>query len=272
MKKAIIFSLLALFATTTYAFSQDLQFIECSLKPIPHSAVHHGGQKKAPHQKSSETASTNWSGYAAETKFNRPEEGSVTYVSGTWTVPVLSPTLTDAYSSIWVGIDGYTSNSVEQLGTEHDWSNGVQSNYAWFEMYPQDAYEITGFPVDIGDVMRASVTYNGNNKFTLSISNLTQNVYTTIPSKYTKVAGTKRTSAEWIVEAPFAGEVLPLADFGTVYFTDCLATINGVKGGINNSHWQNVEILMESASGQLRAVPSSLFSNGESFSVKWLSE
>ena len=42
------------------------------------------------------------------------------------------------YSSVWVGIDGYSSNTVEQIGTEQDVSaNGKTSYYAWYEMYPQ---------------------------------------------------------------------------------------------------------------------------------------
>lgn len=270
MKKSIFFSLVALFAMTTSAFGAP-HFIECDLTPIPHSAVHHHG-KRAPHQESGETASSNWSGYAAETNFNRPLTGSVTSVSGTWVVPTLHATSGVAYSSIWVGIDGYSSPTVEQLGTEHDWNDGRQSNYAWFEMYPQDAYEITGFPVNEGDLIGAEVTYISGNKFTLSISNHTRDVYTTIPSSYTKVAGTQRNSAEWIVEAPFAGEVLPLADFGTVSFTDCQATINGITGSINNAHWQNEEIIMEGNGGVIKAMPSSLSTNGESFSVTWQHE
>ena len=41
-----------------------------------------------------------------------------------------------AASAFWVGLDGYTSTSVEQLGTDSDCDSGTPSYYAWYEMYP----------------------------------------------------------------------------------------------------------------------------------------
>src|SRR5262249_49358771 len=65
--------------------------------------------------------SLNWSGYAAETNLSAPASNAVTQVSGSWNVPTVTGR-TNAYSSVWVGIDGYSSSSVEQLGTEQDTS------------------------------------------------------------------------------------------------------------------------------------------------------
>ena len=49
--------------------------------------------------------------------------------------------------------------------------------------------------------------------------------------------GAKRSSAEWIVEAPSSNYgILPLANFGTVTFTNAYATIGGTTGAIDN--WQ----------------------------------
>ena len=39
-------------------------------------------------------------------------------------------------SAFWVGLDGYSSTSVEQLGTDSDCVSGKPSYYAWYEMYP----------------------------------------------------------------------------------------------------------------------------------------
>jgi hypothetical protein len=51
-------------------------------------------------------------------------KASVTDVTGSWTVPAVdctSPNGTpNGYSSFWVGIDGYGSNTVEQIGTDSD--------------------------------------------------------------------------------------------------------------------------------------------------------
>ena len=76
------------------------------------------------------------------------------------------------YSAEWVGIDGYNSNTVEQIGTELDITNGTPSYYAWYEMYPSDSYNITSdttktgaivpnssFTVKPGNTISASVVY-----------------------------------------------------------------------------------------------------------------
>jgi len=67
------------------------------------------------------TTSTNWSGYAAQTNLNNPQSGAVTGVGGSWIVPTV---MGNGYSAVWVGIDGYSSPTVEQLGTEEDIVNG----------------------------------------------------------------------------------------------------------------------------------------------------
>jgi len=59
--------------------------------------------------------STNWSGYAATT-------GTYTSVSASWTEPTGTCSGTAKYSSFWVGLDGYSSSSVEQTGSEVDCS------------------------------------------------------------------------------------------------------------------------------------------------------
>jgi hypothetical protein len=193
--------------------------------------------------------------------------GTVNDVAGSWTVPMLAPETGHNYSAIWVGIDGFTSASVEQIGTSHDWVNGNQVNYAWFEMYPSGSYEITGFPVEANDVISADVTYVGNNTFQFTISNQTKGVSTTIPTSYTVSTSAARSCAEWVVEAPFSGEILPLSDFQIVNFNNCSTTINGIKAPIN--HWTNEEIMMIGNTGALEAIPSPLSNNGTAFNVTW---
>ncbi len=209
-------------------------------------------------------AATNLSGASSA-------NGTVTHVTGSWIVPTLLPTTDDTYCAIWVGIDGYASNTVEQIGTSHNWLNGSQQNYAWFEMYPKGAYEIIGFPVDNGDTIRARVHYKGNNTFRLVIYNETQSVFTVIPKSYTMSTKAKRSCAEWIVEAPYLGGILPLSDFQSVTFQRCATIINGIKGPINSTSWVNDEITMED-SGGLEAQPSDLLENGSYFRVVWQSE
>src|SRR5271166_4368093 len=70
--------------------------------------------------------STNWSGYGAATNLSAPATGSVTAVSGSWVVPTVTGSRRGTvYSAAWVGIDGLSDSTVEQLGTEQDVSNGT---------------------------------------------------------------------------------------------------------------------------------------------------
>ncbi len=225
-----------------------------------------------PHMPVEKGTSVNWCGYAAANNIENPTNGTVRAVSGTWTVPSLAPTHEDGYTAIWVGIDGYSSPTVEQLGTEHDWNNGVQQNSAWYEMYPNPSFQINGFPLDVGDVIQAEVIHQKGNQFQLSIVNHTKNVFTVIPGSRTKSNVAKRSSAEWIVEAPYSSEVLPLSDFQEIAFTNCTAIINGVNGGISHQGCQADALTMSTAEGLVKAAPSNLEHNNESFTVTWAHE
>lgn len=270
-KKPLVFSALLLLATSftlnAEPDSKSLTRIECDIKPIQDSPGHFKG-KPYPHLPTTNGTSTNWSGYVAVTSFTTPEVNSVSSVYGSWVVPTITPVSGPAYSSFWVGIDGFSDGTVEQIGTEHDWTEHGQHNYAWFEMFPRGSYEIVGFPVNIGDQIGGKVTYKGKKVFVLQLFNYTQLVSTTVPLQFTKSAKAQRSSANWIVEAPSLNGVLPLADFGVAAFTDCSATINGVTGPINDSHWVEQPITME-ANGVVKAEPSVLNVDGNAFNVVW---
>jgi hypothetical protein len=194
----------------------------------------------------------NWSGYAISTAAN-----SVSYVAGSWVVPVVN-SQSSGYSATWIGIDGYSSNTVEQIGTEQDVVGGRTAYSAWFEMYPSDAVTIPNFTVKPGDSISASVRYDPTHQnFVLTINDATESEsYTTMQS----VAGAARSSAEWVVEAPADDRgILPLAGFGSVTFTNAYATINGTTGAIDN--WQAYAINMAFSSRgrtQMEASTSSL--------------
>jgi hypothetical protein len=247
------------------------------------SAVHHHEQSALPRFRLWESTSGNWSGYAV------PLEGSgvsdtFSQVSGTWVIPTVTGSgRSTTYSSVWVGLDGYSSGSVEQIGTEQDWSGGKQQNYVWFEMYPSGAYQITGFPANPGDSISAQVAYvgqttvqtgNGRHKttqvqsvFQLTIVNNSQNVSYTVPTSYTTTASAERSSAEWIVEAPSSfRKILPLANFGTVNFSDCYAT--GLNGSGSITNWPSDPLTMLDPSGG-ESDPSALSSDGTAFSTTY---
>lgn len=200
------------------------------------------------------STSTNWSGYANT-------GATFTDVKGSWVQPSASCSSGQtAYSSFWVGIDGDTTNTVEQTGADADCSSGTPVYYAWYEMYPK-------FPVNLsntvrpGDHISAEVNVSGRGNFTLTISDSTQNwTFTTHQTSKKARLG----SAEWIAEAPSgSGGVLPLANFGTVSFTNC--TANGVSISGN----PNPDAITMASGSTTKATPSGLGGGGTSFSVTW---
>ena len=79
--------------------------------------------RHGPMHRITNSSSSNWSGYAVT--------GSrFTSVSASWTEPTARCSGT-AYSSFWVGLDGDTSNTVEQTGTDADCSGSAPQYYAW---------------------------------------------------------------------------------------------------------------------------------------------
>jgi hypothetical protein len=211
--------------------------------------------------------SNNWSGYAVT-----GPKGSVTGAAGSWIVP--DATCNDALkkntgASFWVGIDGYSSATVEQTGTDSDCSKGSPAYYAWYEFVPKAGVTIKSIAVNPGDVMSASVNYDGA-KFRVTITDETTNQSFSISKANPKA---KRGSAEWIAE----DNSYRFTDFGTAVFGQgntgvtgtCDATIDGVTNSIGAfPHYHAIE--MEGAkSGRVLAVPSALSKDGTSFSVRW---
>ena len=232
--------------------------------PIDRSLIHPSGDYMT-----TQVMSSNWSGYvAAQNLTGFSSNYTVSSVTGSWTVPTLIASPSNALTAIWVGIDGFLDGTVEQIGSSHYWANGVQHDYVWFEMYPNGAYWFPSFPIKKGDQITASVTYSGNYIFSLVITNRTKNVSAVVPIYLTMSSSALRSSAEWVVEAPYSGGVLPLSDFQQVTFTNCSAVIDGVTGPISNCYWQNDEIIMMK-NGVVEALPSPLSSNGSGFNVTW---
>src|SRR4029453_4296270 len=147
------------------------------------------------------STSTNWSGYAVT--------GSrFTSVSASGTQPTANCSGT-AYSSFWVGLDGDTSNTVEQTGTDADCSGSTPQYYAWYEMYPKFPVNLKG-TVRPGDHLSASVTTNGSGSFTLTSTNSPQGWKNPTNGRLKRA---QLASAEVIPEAPSSsGGVLPLAN------------------------------------------------------------
>ncbi|MCI4335328.1 MAG: G1 family endopeptidase [Thermoplasmata archaeon] len=218
--------------------------------------------------------SSNWAGFAVTSTAN-----SVTDVKGSWVQPKIVGTcgvLATQYSSFWVGIDGYSSTTVEQIGTEADCVLGTTSYYAWYEFYPNPSHTISSLTITPGDKIFGEVSWTGT-QFNLTLKDTTTTHSFSITGK---VTGASRDSAEWIAEAPSTvSGVLPLADFGVVYWghvhtgirATCTATIGGVTGSL--TAFSNIHrITMVTISGNLtKAAPNQLGKSGLGFSVIWAS-
>jgi hypothetical protein len=100
--------------------------------------------------------STNWAGAALV-------GSGYTGVTGTFTVPsVKAPSggsSRTAYSaSAWVGLDGYTcGNSILQTGVDFTVQNGATTYDAWYEWYPDYAYDFSGISFSAGDSVKLTI-------------------------------------------------------------------------------------------------------------------
>jgi hypothetical protein len=181
--------------------------------------------------------SVNWSGYGdSESGTN-----TVSSVSGSWTIPSVQ-CLTgayqnqDAFLSDWVGIDGLTNGTVEQLGTGVQCYEGVEYYYDWYEMFPAGTIEegttaCINDNVDCpqpGDRITASVTVtpagSGNNDYALTLTDHTRPQESFSVTSSCATTTCVDSSAEWIVERPafllpFGFQIVPLSDFGTSFFS-----------------------------------------------------
>jgi len=211
------------------------------------------------------STSVNWSGYAVETNLANPQQYAFTDVQATWIVPSLSPSASsnqNAYSSTWIGLDGDSSKTVEQIGIEQDFVNGKAVYYAWYEMYPKSPVKLDLGLIQARDTISAEVKYLGNNTYQLTIDDVTNGHSSTIQVSSKLPI---RSSAEWIEES--TGR---LADFNTVTFTKASATAGNITGPISDAAWQTEEITLVSKSGGVLAAPTPLSNGGSSFSINYV--
>jgi Peptidase A4 family len=212
---------------------------------------------------SASMSSPNWAGYAA----HRPGM-QFTDVRGAWVQPSVSCPNGGTFSSFWIGLDGYASNYVEQVGTSADCTSTNQpAHYAWYELYPAPRVRIA-MVIRPGDHIEAAVdTVSAST--TLTLRNLsTGRTFSTVRSGPTGPL----TSAEWIAEAPSACSgtscnVLPLANFGFVPFSTCSADASGTSGTITSPTWSADVITMVHSNGSVLAQPSQVSADGASFAV-----
>jgi len=203
--------------------------------------------------------STNWSGYA-------DTGSSFSKVSASWTEPsVTCSGSQEQLAAFWVGIDGYSSNSVEQDGTLVECYRGRAYQYSWWEMYPTNAVQVVGQTVAAGDAITSTVTRSGTS-YTLTVTDSTHTADSFTETE--TCASCANTSAEWIAEAPSgSSSIYPLADFKS-WTASSASVTEGTTSGVISSFTDD-EITMVDSSSRTKALPGSLNSSGNGFTVTW---
>ena len=210
--------------------------------------------------------SGNWAGYV--------EYGTIfNSVAGSWVVPTVTCAAgSNLLSMQWVGIDGQSSPTVEQVGTQTGCSNGVPTYNAWYEMWG-DAAINGGYAVDInsgsyplrpGDSVSASVRYTSGS-WILIISDTTGGWSFSITIEEPATAPLQ-TSAEWIDESPTVCAdtctIPPPAQTTNVTFTNATASFNGTTGGIGDTLTLAYELSTDSG---IYITPGRLNTTGSTF-------
>lgn len=170
--------------------------------------------------------STNWAGVA----ITKPPSGTFTAVSATFNVPTPSPASSDDIGSwsgaVWVGIDGYNTDSIWQAGIDFTVTEvaGVKaySYDAWYEWYPQDSFDFSDITISAGDKISVSCVTSSSTEGSVVLENLTTGK--TVTKTVVSTSALKGKNAEWIVEAyEEDGSEVDLAKFNAVTFTDAKA-------------------------------------------------
>jgi hypothetical protein len=158
----------------------------------------------------------------------------------------------------------------EQIGTAADVTGGKTSYYAWYELVPSAEQKLS-LAVHPGDHMSGKVTVSGTT-VTVSLSDQTTGKSTT---KTLRMSNLDTSSAEWIAEAPAAQtsygsySILPLADFGSVTFTNASVTAGAHTGSLADPSWTAQRVDMTPAAttpalgGSARFSPAGLGAAGE---------
>ena len=200
------------------------------------------------------TTSTNWAGYDVT-------GGPFTSVTATWTQPrVRSAGAKVNDAAFWVGLDGDTSDTVEQIGTE-GFNQGNRGGYdAWYELYPANPVTIQ-MTIRPGDRLTGTVASPDGVTFTLSLVDHTSGV--SFQTVQTVNPAATLSSAEVIAEAPTDdwGNVVPLANFGLLSFSSC--AFDGQPVGTFD--WDQIDMI--GSGGGLIARTSTLGADGASFTV-----
>lgn len=183
--------------------------------------------------------SSNWAGAVLTAP---PAGETFNSVSAQFVVP--SPSVPsgggdgDYSAAAWVGIDGDTyGNAIWQSGVDFTVSGGEVSFDAWYEWFPGPSVDISDFSFSAGDTISITVSSSDDSDGSVILENVStgQSIteYASAPSPDAVLGGQ---NAEWIVEDfDVGGSQVPFADFGTVLFTNAVASTSSQSVGTDGA-------------------------------------
>ena len=210
------------------------------------------------------TSAFNWSGYADTATTAQ----TFSKVSGAWTTPSVTCRAEDQITSNWVGLDGFNSTTVEQLGTISWCFQGKPVYFTWYEMFPANTVEV-GTALKPGDKIAASVTRTGTS-YAHKLTDATTAGNNISVTKTCALATCKDTSAEWISERPAFNTtgIVPQAHYNAFKITSGAQTANGTAGTIGGGPGVNAITMIDSTQAYNLGTVSGL-TGGNSFSTTW---
>jgi hypothetical protein len=214
---------------------------------------------------STQASDVNWAGYADTSG----TDGTFTNVSGSWAVPKLTCTKEDRITSDWVGLDGFSSATVEQDGTASQCFEGTPVYYSWYEMYPAGTVEV-GASVAAGDKISASVARSGSS-YTVRLTDSTHTADSFTRTASCPASTCLDTSAEWIAERPAftTTGIVPEAQFSPVKFSGASETAGGRTSTISGYSGTNYAITCLDSTGTYDIVATSGLTGGNAFTSTW---
>ncbi|MFI1184470.1 G1 family glutamic endopeptidase [Streptomyces sp. NPDC020799] len=108
----------------------------------------------------------NWSGYVAG---GRP----FTTASVTWTVPDIACSSEGDSVAEWVGLDGWSDDTVEQIGIQESCESGTPTFDNWYEFYPEPPVYFHD-RVQPGDIVHATAHHVSGTTYELTLTDETQ--------------------------------------------------------------------------------------------------
>ncbi|RAL07795.1 A4/G1 family peptidase [Aspergillus homomorphus CBS 101889] len=194
------------------------------LKPGTSEAINLTGEKNAQYSSNWAGAVLIGTGYTAVTaEFTIP----------TPSVPSGGSSREQYCASAWVGIDGDTcGTAILQTGLDFCVEGSSVSYDAWYEWYPDYAYDFSGISFSAGDVVKVTVDASSKTAGTATVENVTKGKTVTHTFSGGVDGDLCEYNAEWIVEDfEQNSSLVPFANFGTVTFSNAYATKSGSTVG-----------------------------------------